>query len=228
MPADQVPTAPADVLLTGPFEVPGQPARRAWRLRFGGRSKLEFAVRTGGATGTAARAKLAAKYDLAPGQLTATFEYELHPVRWSVGEWAFTADPGLRVTDVATNNRAGWVIDPPAAPNGPRRVRVSLRQPGPGGKVVVTAVAPFPDALHADALPVVRPLDAVLDDERIELRIAPGLKVDSWAAGDYQLTDVVHPAPGAIDQTRVLSLAGALLPTGATSKRSVERSRPFA
>ena len=41
LPAEQVPTVSADVLLTGPFDVPGQPARRLWRLRFGGRSKVE-------------------------------------------------------------------------------------------------------------------------------------------------------------------------------------------
>jgi hypothetical protein len=217
VPADQVPAASADVLLTGPFEVPGQPNRRTWRMRFGGRSKFEFAVRGGGATGTAALAKLGAKYDLAPGQLSATFEYELHPVRGSVGEWTFTADPGLRVTDVATNNRAGWVVDPPTVPNGPRRLRVSLRQPGPGGKVVITAVAPLPDAARPDApLPVVRPLDAVLDDEKLEVRFGPGLKVESWAPGDYRLTDAVHPPPGAADQTRVLSLTGALLRPGAS------------
>jgi hypothetical protein len=215
LPADQVPAASADVLLTGPFDVPGQPARRAWRMRFGGRSRVEFAVRAGGPTGTAARGKLFATYELTPGQLAAAFEYELHPVRGSVGEWTFTVDPGLRITDVVTNNRAGWTVDPPAAPNGPRRLRVSLRQPGPGGKVLVSAVAPFPDPSRPDGpLPVVRPLDTVLDDEKLELRLAPGLKPDSWAPGDYRLTDATAPAPTALDQTRVLALTGALLPPG--------------
>jgi hypothetical protein len=221
VPVDQVPTVPADVLLTGPFEVPGQPGRRMWRLRFGGRSKAEFAIRAGGAPGTTALARLVAKYDLAPGQLAATFEYELHPVRGSVGEWVFTADPGLRVTDVATNNRAGWVVEPPRVPNGPRTVRVSLRQPGPGGKVVVSAVAPLPSAglprpgLPTDApLPVVRPRDAVLDDEKLELRFAPGLKLESWSPGDYRLVNAVTPAPGAADQSRILSLTGGLVPPG--------------
>jgi hypothetical protein len=216
VPADQVPTVPADVLLTGPFEAPGQPGQRVWRVRFGGRAKLEFAVRAGGAPGAAAQAKLFARYDLAPGQLAATFEYELHPVRGSAGEWVFTADPALRVTDVATNNRAGWVIEPPRVPNGPRTVRVSLRQPGPGGKVVVTAVAPLPDDTRPEApVPVVRPVNAVLDDEKLELRIAPGLKLESFAPGDYRLTDTVHPAPSAQDQTRALFLIGALVPPGA-------------
>jgi hypothetical protein len=237
LPADQVPTVSADVLLTGPFEVPGKPARRSWRFRFGGRSKLEFAVRAAGPAAGVARAKLSARYDIAAGQLTAAFEYELHPARGSAGEWTFTADPGLRITDVVANNRAGWTVDPPTAPGGPRRVRVSLRQPGPGGKVLVTAVAPFPDSVRsgyendhslndrshnnrADApLPAVRPQNAVLDDEKLELRIAPGLKVESWMPGDYRLVEATNTtggvgglATGALDPARVLVLVGTLLP----------------
>jgi hypothetical protein len=223
LPADQVPTVSADVLLTGPFEVPGKPARRLWRFRFGGRSKLEFAVRTAGPAGGVAQAKLSAKYDLAVGQLSASFEYELHPARGSAGEWTFTADPGLRITDVVANNRAGWTVDPPAAPGGPRRVRVSLRQPGPGGKVQITAVAPFPDPIRPNApLPAVRPQSAVLDDEKLELRIAPGLKVESWAPGDYRLIESTNTtggvgglATGALDPARVLVLVGTLLSPGA-------------
>ncbi|QJW97608.1 hypothetical protein [Frigoriglobus tundricola] len=119
---------------------------------------------------------------------------------------------------MATNNRAAWAVDPPVVPGGPRLVRVSLRQPGPGGKVVVTAVAPFPDPARPDApLPVVRPLNAVIDEEKIELRVAPGLTVESWAPGDYRLAGAA-PAPpfpfGAGEQSRVLALVGTLLPAG--------------
>jgi hypothetical protein len=216
LPAEQVPTVAPDVLLAGPFSAPGKPDRRAWRLRFGGRARAEFAVRSATAAGGTAQAKLVAKYDLAPGQLTAAFEYELRPARGSAGEWAFTADPGLRITDVVTNNRAGWTVDPPATPDGPRRVRVTLRQPAPGGKVLVTAVAPFPDPRRpADApLPAIRPLGAVLDDEKVELRLAPGLKPEAWNAGDYRPTEVLTAAPGTADQALALALVGTLLPPG--------------
>ena len=212
-----MPTASADVLLTGPFDVPGKPAKRLWRLRFGGqRRTAEFRrVAPAGTAGGTAQAKLVARYDLAPGQLTAAFEYELHPARGSAGEWAFTADPGLRVTDVVANNRAAWTVDPPTTPNGPRRVRVTLPQPGPGGKVLVTAVAPFPDPARPDApLPAVRPLAAVLDEEKLDLRRAPGLKVQSFNPGDSRLPDTTTPAPGAPDPARVLALVGTLVPPG--------------
>lgn len=218
LPAKQIPTASSDVLLTGPFTAPGKPALRLWRLRFGGRSKVEFAIRADGMAGSIAEAKLAAKYELTSGQLTAAFEYELHPARGSVSEWAFMADPGLRITDVVANNRAGWTVDPPAMPNGPRRVRVSLRQPGPGGKVLISAVAPFPDPNRpTDSLPTIRPLNAVLNDEKLQIRVAAGLKLDSWAPGDYRLTEsIALPGllPGAVDSFRVLSLVGTLLPPG--------------
>lgn len=213
LPAEQVPAAPADVLLTGPLPAPGKPAHRLWRLRFGGRARVEFAVRAPGTGGAAARATLAARYDLAAGQLAAAFEYDLRPARGSAAEWTFLADPGLRITDVVANNRAAWVVEPPATPGGPRRVRVALRQPGPGGKVLVSAVAPFPDpARGPDApLPVVRPLGAVLDDERWDVRLAPGLKVGAWAPGDYRLTDAL--APGG-DLPRALALVGTLAGPG--------------
>jgi len=218
LPAKQIPTASSDVLLTGPFAAPGKPALRLWRLRFGGRSKVEFAVRADGMAGSIAEAKLSAKYELTSGQLTAAFEYELHPARGSVSEWAFVADPGLRITDVVANNRAGWTVDPPATPNGPRRVRVSLRQPGPGGKVLISAVAPFPDANRpTDSLPTIRPLNAVLTDEKLQIRVASGLKVDAWNPGDYRLTESVSLAgilPGTTDSFRVLSLVGTLLAPG--------------
>ncbi len=214
--AGEVPTVSADALLTGPFPVPGKPARRLWRLRFGGRSKVEFAVRAAGDTGGIARASLAARYQFSPGQLEASFEYELHPAHGSVGEWSFLADPAIRITDVVTNNRAGWSVDPPATPGGKRRVRVSLRQPGPGGKVLISAVAPLPERTRSDdTLPVVRPVKAVLESEKLELRIASTLKVEAWNAGDYRLTGAAEmPAILGSDPARVLSLTGTLLPPG--------------
>ena len=213
LPSGQVPTSPAsDVLITGPFPV-ADTTRWEWRFRFGGRPRLDFAVRPAGNSGVTTSASLVAKYDITPGLLTCGFEYDLHPAKGTVGEWAFNVEPGLRVTDVVVNNRAGWVVDPPTTPGGSRILRVALHQPGAGGKVLVSAVAPRPDlGQSADApLPVVRPVGANLDDETIEIRLAPGLKPEHWHAGDYRLTEAqVLP-----DQSRSLTLTGTLLPAGA-------------
>jgi hypothetical protein len=212
LPAGQVPavTSAAEGLLTGPF--PAAAGRAGWRVRFGGRSRLGLAVRPAGNPGGAAAATLAARYDLAPGQLACAFEYDLRPAKGAVGEWVFAVDPGLRVTDVVANNRDTWAVEPGPADQ-PRRLRVTLRQPGAGGKVLVTAVAPFPDPARppGDPLPAVRPAGAVLDEETLSVHLAPGLRVESWSPGDYRLT-TARTEP---DRTRVLSLAGALLPPGA-------------
>lgn len=213
LPTGQVPTVSAsDLLLTGPFSLPGEPQRARWQFRFGGRPRLDFAVRSTGNPGVIAAAALAAKYDLAPGLLTCRFEYDLRPAKGTLGEWLFTVDPALRITDVVVNNRAGWTVEAPTVPAGPRLLRVMLRQPGAGGKVLVSAVAPFPDRERpADSpLPVVRPVNANLDDEAIEIHFAPGQKLETWHAGDYRLTDAQQLA----DQSRSFSLIGTMLPPG--------------
>ena len=214
LPEGQIPIAPvSNVLLTGPFPVKGDPPHAKWLFRFGDRPRLDFAIPTAGNPGGFAAAALVARYDFSPGEVACGFEYDIRPAKGTVGEWAFTVDPGLRVTDVVVNNRAGWVLDPPTATGGPRRLRVMLHQPGAGGKILVSAVAPFPDSSRPPGapLPIVRPVGAVLDDEVLELRLVPGLRLDGWNTGDYRLTDSQVLA----DQTRALSLVGTLLPPGA-------------
>ncbi len=213
LPLGQVPTVQAtEVLLTGPYPIPGSPNRAEWRVRFGGRSRLDIAVHPAGNPGVPAAATLTARYDITPGQLNCGFEYELRPASGSVGEWLFTISPGLRIADVVMNNRAGWTVDPPTSPNAPRRLRVMLRQPGAGGKILISAVAPFPDSLRPNdpTLPSVRPIGAVLDDENLEIRIAPGMQIENWNSGDYRLSDAQTHA----DQTRSLTLTGTLLAPG--------------
>ena len=213
LPVGQTPTVPAaDVLLTGPFRVVGDPLRATWRFRFGGRTRLAFTVHPTTTVGVMAAASLVARYDISPGQLQCGFEYDLRPAKGTTSDWTFTIDPGLRITDVVVNNRAGWSVDSGAGSGGPRRLRVSLRQPGAGGKVLISAVAAFPDPTQpADTpLPGIRPLGADLDNEAIEVHLPPGLKVENWNPGDYRLTDARTLA----DQTRLLTLAGTLLPPG--------------
>lgn len=215
LPSGQRPTAATgDAMLTGPLPVPGDAARRSWRFRFGGRSKLEFAVRTPDPAGGPGlvQAALAARYDITPGQLACSFEYDLQLARGPVAEWVFATDPGLKVTDVVVNNRGAWRAEPGPTPDGPQRVRVTLREPTAGGKVLITAVASPP----AGPLPMVRPDGpAVVDDERIEVRVHPELKPEDWRPGDFRLTE----STAATDGTRAMSLVGTLLPAGS--------NRPF-
>jgi hypothetical protein len=210
LPADRTPAAAsADALLTGPFPVAEDGSLRAWRFRFGGRSAVVFAVRAAGGGGPGAvQASLVARYDVSPGQVACSFEYDLQPARGPVAEWVFTLDPGLRVTDVVANNRAGWRVEPGSRPGDPRRLRVSLREPGAGGKVVVAAVDT--DRGPSVPLPMARPDGALIDDERLEVRIAPEVSLEEWNPGDYRVIDSsVGP-----DQVRVTILTGTLLPPG--------------
>ena len=221
LPLGEVPTAPAaEVLITGPFPIASEPPRSEWRFRFGGRQRLDFAVRPASNPGVPAAASLVARYDISPEQLLGSFEYDLRPAKGTVREWIFKVDAGLRIADVVVNNRAGWVIESPETPGGPRTLRVTLHQPGAGGKVLISAMAPFPDPTRPrgsplSSMPGVRPVGTNLDDERIEIRLAPGLKPVNWHAGDYRLTDTQVLA----DQGRSLTLTGTMLPVG--------ESRPF-
>lgn len=213
LPADRVPAVPtADVLVTGPFPLPGSPPRSLWRLRFGGRSRLDLAVRPTGNPGVGSVARLVARYDLTPGLLTGVLEYDLRSAKGTVGTWLFTVDPGLRVTDVVVNNRAGWAVEPAPGGGPSRLLRVDLRQPSTGGKLLIAVAAPFPDpALPPDApLPLIRPVGADLDEETLELRLPPGLRVEGWNPGDYRLTDAQTPP----DQGYVLTLTGTLTAAG--------------
>src|ERR1700722_11962109 len=108
LPSGLRPTVSTDVLLIGPFPVAGKAERVKWKFNFGGRTRqLDFTIRSTSSSGSIATSTLAARYDIVPGLLTSTFEYDLRPAKGTVGEWAFTVDPGLRVTDVVVSNRAG-------------------------------------------------------------------------------------------------------------------------
>jgi hypothetical protein len=211
LPADLRPSAPGDVLLTGPFPG-GDPAKAGWRFRFGGRSRLDFSIRPAVAGSTSASSNLNARYEISSGQVTGAFEFELRPAKGTVSEWLFTVDRGLRVVDVVVNNKLSWSLDGPAA-NGSRLLHVLLNQPGIGGKIQVLASAPIPDAskLGDSPLPMIRPVGAVLDDESLEIKVAPELKLEKWSPGDYRLVD----GQFLVDQTQVLTLTGAYLPAGA-------------
>jgi hypothetical protein len=211
LPAGLVPVlTTSDVLLTGPFPVKGNAGHHSWRLRFGDRTRLEFSVRGPGDPAAAGivLASIAARYDLAPGQMSCSFEYDLRPSRGSVGEWAFALPSGVQVTNTVVNNRAGWQVDA-----GTRKLRVQLRQPGTGGKVLVTAVAPFPPPGEAAALPIIRPVGAIVGEEKIEVRIHPDLKLGVIEEADFRVTDSVLGT----DQYRTVYLTGTLLPPQSSS-----------
>ncbi|HEY3789126.1 MAG TPA: hypothetical protein VGL71_09735, partial [Urbifossiella sp.] len=212
LPSDRVPTSAADMLLTGPFPVAKDPKLRTWRFRFGDRSRLDFGIRVPGDGSGIGLAALAAKYDFQPGRIACTFEFDLRVSRGSVSEWTFALDPGLMILDAIVNDRSGWHVDPAT-----HLLHVGLRQPAGAGKVVISATAPLPPPGQTAALPTVRVPNALLGDERLELRVHPDLELEHLEAADYRIADAATNAEG----SRLCELVGELLPGGnAMSRRS--------
>ena len=204
LPAGRVPVpAQSDVLVTGPLPGPG-PDRAGWRVAFGGQSRVEFTVRGPDGAGPLpplTKAALTARFDLAPGQAEARYEFDLETVRGPADGWEFDVDPALRVIDAAANGRESWRVTPAAGPGQPARLAVRLREPVAGGRVVITAVAPFPTAGEPWACPAVRPVAAAAGEEVVELRLGPDLRLDAWDPGDYR------PAQAAATPDRGYGLA---------------------
>jgi hypothetical protein len=206
LPADRVPAASPDQLVTGPL--PGPVAdRQFWRVAFGGQPRVDLAVRRPhrpGEPGPAVRVGRSARYDLSPGLAACTFELDLVAVRGQPDEFVIEADPGLRVTDVTGPGRLAWR----AEPGEPTRVSVTARDPAAVGRVTVTGFAALP-ASGAWACPQVRLAGGLPGADAVELRIDPELKFIGCDPGGYRVTTA-----GAADRGYRIALAGALVPPG--------------
>jgi len=209
LPADRIPSTTADALLTGPSDGSDGKSKR-WMVRFGERSRLDLSIRGPGDAAGIALASVAAKYDIVPGRLDGSFEFDLRTTHGSVAEWAFDIGSNLTVTDVVANDRAGWRVDPAM-----HRLHVRLRQPASAGKVVIAATAALPPRGQNASLPWVRAANALTSDERIELRTHPDLELEHLDPLDYRTVG----AGAGTDGTRQVQLRGALLPGGSAAER---------
>ena len=207
LPPDRAPLNSSEVLLTGPFPNAKNPGLRNWRFRFGDRTKMEFGIRGPAESGsTAIIASLAAKCELARGQIACAFEYDLRSSHGSLAEWAFDLSPGLNVETVVVNDRASWRVDPAT-----RQLHVALRQPSTGAKFAIGGSVPLPTSGLAIPLPKIRPRNAVGSEERWELKVAADLELERLDAPDYRIAG----SSIAMDGARLVTLVGTLLPPGA-------------
>lgn len=187
LPADRVPALrTANQLLTGPF--PGPAAdRRVWRIVFGGQSRVELSVRRplrDGEPGPAVHASRFARYDLAPGVATCTYEFEFEAVRGLLPTWTFETEPGLTVTAVTGPGRLSWRVD--SKPDQPSRVVVTPQGLVAAGRVTVTGFAPVLAAATWTG-PRVRFVEALPKGDSLEVRIDPDLKFAGCEPGDYRV-----------------------------------------
>ena len=207
LPADRVPvvTSP-DQLLTGPQAGPAAD-RRVWRVAFGGRPRVDLAVRRPhrpGEPGPMVRVNRSARYELAPGFASCAVELELAAVRGQPNELTLEVDPGLRVTGVTGPGRFGWRVEP----GEPTRVVVTGTDPSAVGRVTVTGFAALP-AAGAWTCPQVRLAGGLPGADAVEVRVDSELKFDGLDPGDYRVTSA-----GAAEGGYRVSLTGTLTPPG--------------
>lgn len=203
----------AEGLLTGPF-TSSLPGHRLWRCQWVSPVRLELIVKPTPSTTEAdhpVRANLVARYSLEPWHIRCSFDYELESISGEANQWVFEVDPQIRVLDAMTTGRAGWQVEPAAAENAHRKLRVQLRQPASGGKVQITALAPLSiSGVPGQPLPLIRPRYSRIGEERLHVRIAPDLHIAPWTDGDYRLLSVTTEADSSIS----LAFLGTLLPEG--------------
>jgi hypothetical protein len=179
LPADRIPTAKTGTFLAGPSTRPG--GRAAWRFAFGGESMLEVIVRqpAGARPLPVVSFQRLAKFDLSPGLAALACEFEATALRDAPTTLAFTLDAGMSVTDVTAAGLASWKAES-------NRLTLAFREPFPGGRIAIAAAAAFPADGQPWTPPVPRPADAPLAGDQIELLIAPELKWEGLAPGDYR------------------------------------------
>jgi hypothetical protein len=215
LPADRTPTvSPARAFLAGPFPAKVA-AERVWNLTFGGLSTVTVSVRRPAAGGAAPLvAARTARYDLAPGEVRATFEFAIDSQR-SVRERVFDVDPGLRVESVSGGTRDRWSFEPAVDPKAAGRLTVTFQEPTATARVMVTATAALPAGPQTWAFPGVRASGGLPTADVIEAAVHPDLRFDGWTAGDYRVA-----VPGVQpDRTLKVQFHGSLTATDSGRRR---------
>jgi hypothetical protein len=213
LPADRtVVSTSTAVVFTGPVAT-DKPNESRWKVQFGGQSSIQFVVRLVGAEGgTSQTVTRAAKYELMPGQVLASFE--LTGLTGSA-ERSFVVEPGLRVTGVAGLGSDRWRFEP--GDNSMSVGRLVLQGVG-AGRVVVMAVLVPPLDGQPVRFPSLRPTMQEVGADTCDVFIHPDLTLVGWENGDYRVL-VSGQQP---DRTFRLQFQGSIVATpGARRSASV-------
>jgi hypothetical protein len=209
LPAELVPTAGGDTLVTGPFPA-SNPRQQRWRIRFSGRSRLDLSIRPATTATPITAAESRCRFELQGMNLTCAYEFDLRPVRGNISSWTFHLDPSLRVLDVISTPRSTWTVQAPSSKHGPL-LHVTLPPTSSAVRLLIQAVSPLPPSGKL-TLPFVRVEESLLLREAVDLRLAPEWKLRHFTPGDYRLIQ----ASVAPDQTHQLQFQGTWLPVGAS------------
>jgi hypothetical protein len=209
LPADYVVSAPQPtVLLEGP-DFGGDPQRRLWRLKFGGRPQVSFVLRRTSGSDLVPPLVLTAaqvRQQVLPDRQLAEYRITAEALHRPLQELLFDLDQGLRPTEVSCSGLPlrGWQVVPPQKGKpGPATLIVRLREPLRGQPTFrIVAEAPLPAGRWVS--PVLRLRGAVLRLETLELRVHPAVELEDWNQGGFHLAKASRDEEGFL----VLNLIG--------------------
>jgi hypothetical protein len=198
--------------LSGPLDA-GDPRERLWKLRFTGRSALDFVIRAGDKADRAPPryvARVVATQQLAPARVHADFDVQVEVLHRPTTELTFALDRVLEPYEVSLRNvdLKGWQFAeeparPAAAPH--RLLRVMLREPfqGPLPSLQIRCLAHLP-ADKPWTSPWLRLRDAVVQGETLKLHVHPEVRLMDWQPGGLRLVGLST----AKDGSQTLTLEG--------------------
>jgi len=218
LPADRTPSAP-DALVTGP--APGPTGRRLWTIAFGGQTRLDLTVRRPPRPDNpAAVVQLgrAARYELTPGAVAATFAFTPTAVRGVVSEVELVVDARLRVVGVTGPARPAWRVE-----------GTKLWVTAAGGPVpafTVEAAADFPPSEAGWPLPMVRAVSALPAADAVEIACGPEVKFLGLDPGAYRVAAAQAATVFGIDPGYMVSLVRDATADAKADRPPVVRARP--
>jgi hypothetical protein len=200
VPAGREPVVLDDVLLLGPHPAEKADLRR-WKIICGGQRALDFRIRsadrpTAGAEQPVLRVRQKTTQRLNPEGLDATFELRVDALTGGFRELVCECDPELRLRDVAGPGVEGYTLQPGVG-DAPSRLTIRLREPVRKGVWQISCLAPLSRTpLSAPSStritwrsPGLRLVGGVPGKEDLDLFIHPDLRLETWDAGGFRLTD---------------------------------------
>lgn len=218
LPADRFVTAavPDSCLVTGPLPA-SKADRRIWRISFAGRAQLGFIIGSTEGPAPLLLGRLRAAQEVTPGQITASFDFDLQALHSGVKELRCECPATLQPVEVLARNLEGWELKAGAKPTDPGLIIVRLREPFLGGLPQSSSDPNRTPELHVKCLgvlpsdqawtsPTLRLLNMVPRGETLSVKVHPEVWMEKWESGDYRLDKSEFTSDG----SHILSLSRGL------------------
>src|SRR5262245_39285293 len=173
----------AEAVLAGPF--PADNGSSAWRIGFGGLSRLELVLRKVGEGRPTLFSRVVTQQRLSDIEGNGRYEFQVESAKVGFTELTFDCDPRLTPTSVTVNNLLSWQVEGDGG-NAPR-VIVRLREPSRSATVVISGTIPLQWEPARWVSPAVWLRDAVQRSERLQIAVGPGLTFRDWRPGGFRL-----------------------------------------